>query len=234
MNRPNRPKRPVTARATRVARRAATFRCRGDILRVSPRKTGSSPGGSRITHNVSTVEVKTYPYEFTALPSRGITLVGPSPRPHPGPHLTHTTAQASVPPHRHQVRLCGGSFACAVVREGQKECRGRWPGARLERGTIALPNGKQVTGIILRFASATGMPTIVMPCAMAVTTCPAASHIPAATNHTTLPIADAAPAPGFSTTALPNGHSAYLAIRSDATPNGNVTINRQARRPKKK
>src|SRR5665647_2851770 len=175
MNRPNRPKRPVTARATRVARRAATFRCGGDILRVSPRKTGSSPGGSRITHNVSTVEVKTYPYEFTALPSRGITLVGSSPRPHPGPHLTHTR------PHRHQFHRTGIRCACAVevlpVRwcgEGQKECRGRWPGARLERGTIALPNGKQVTGIILRFASATGMPTIVMPCAIAVTTCPTA------------------------------------------------------------
>src|SRR5664279_5108074 len=101
MNRPNMPNNPVTASATRVARRAATFRDLGDILRVSPRNTGSSPGGSRITHNVRTVEVKTYPYELTALPSRGTTLVGLGPFHHAGP-----------PPGR------GG--------KPQNECRGRW------------------------------------------------------------------------------------------------------------
>ena len=48
----------------------------------------------------------------------------------------------------------------------------------------------------LRFAQAKGMPTIVAASAIAVTTCPIASHHPATTNHTTLPSVEPIPASG--------------------------------------
>ena len=43
-------------------------------------------------------------------------------------------------------------------------------------------------------------------------------------NQMTLPIPDAMPASGRLTIVLPNGHSANIAIRSDAMPNGMVMM----------
>lgn len=73
---------------------------------------------------------------------------------------------------------------------------------------MSLPRGMSEMGIILRFATASGIPMIVIAMAIAVTTCPIASHRPAMTNQMTLPISEATPAVGLSTTVLPNGHSA--------------------------
>ena len=71
----------------------------------------------------------------------------------------------------------------------------------------ALPKGKQVIGIILRLAMASGMPTIVTACAAAVVMWPMASHRPATRNYTMFMMPEPAPTPGLSMTRLPNGHS---------------------------
>ena len=94
-----------------------------------------------------------------------------------------------------------------------------------------LPKGKQVIGIILRLAMASGMPTMVTAWAAAVVMCPMASHRPATRNHTMFMRADPAPALGWSTTRLPKGHSTYPAMRKQATPAGIVTMKRQAMTP---
>ena len=75
------------------------------------------------------------------------------------------------------------------------------------------------------------MPRIVIAWATAVTTWTRASHHPARTIHTTLSTTAPAPAPGLGTTARPNGHRAYRAIRNDATPRGIVTIRTQRTTP---
>jgi hypothetical protein len=56
-------------------------------------------------------------------------------------------------------------------------------------------------GIIFRFATASGIPMIVIAMAIAVTTCPIASHRPAMTNQMTLPISE--------TTSVRPGEVAY-------------------------
>ena len=58
-----------------------------------------------------------------------------------------------------------------------------------------------------------------------------ASHQPANRNHSTLPIAEAAPAPGAATVVRPNGQTTNAASRNEAMPNGMVTINRHASTP---
>ena len=52
------------------------------------------------------------------------------------------------------------------------------------------------------------MPMIVTHNAIPVTRCPMASHRPANTNQTTLPMTEGAPAPGWRSIVRPNGHSA--------------------------
>ena len=97
--------------------------------------------------------------------------------------------------------------------------------------TIRRPSGVSETGISLRFAQANGMPIIVTASAIAVTTCPIASHQPATTNHTTLPSVDPTPASGRRSRRWPKGHSANRAIRNDAIPHGMVTISTQQMTP---
>ena len=65
---------------------------------------------------------------------------------------------------------------------------------------------------------------IVTARAMAVPMCAMAIQMPASTNQMMLPIIDPTPAVGLSTYVRPNGHTAKLAMRNDATPNGNVTM----------
>ena len=65
---------------------------------------------------------------------------------------------------------------------------------------------------------------IVTAIATALTRCPSASHQPNSTTHRMLPISAPGRVPGLSTSVRPNGHSAYDAIRSDAKPNGMVTM----------
>ena len=81
-------------------------------------------------------------------------------------------------------------------------------GAGRSTGTISLPSGISETGISLRLASASGMPTIVTAIAAALTRCPIASHIPHSSSQMTLPIKAPVPAPGRSTMVRPNGHNA--------------------------
>lgn len=58
-----------------------------------------------------------------------------------------------------------------------------------------------------------------------------ASHQPATTNQITFPTVEAAPASGRRTSTRPNGHSAKLAIRNAAIPNGMVTMSTQQTTP---
>lgn len=95
---------------------------------------------------------------------------------------------------------------------------------RLIDRTICLPKGSSDTGISLRLASASGIPTMVMACAMAVTMWPSTSHQPHNTSQMTLPTKAPGRGPGLSTTVWPNGHSAYTPMRAAATPNGMVTM----------
>lgn len=71
-----------------------------------------------------------------------------------------------------------------------------------------MPSGISEIGIIFRFATASGIPMIVIAIATAVTMCPIANQIPAMITQMTLPIIEPTPAVGLSTTVLPNGHSA--------------------------
>src|SRR6476660_3779582 len=59
--------------------------------------------------------------------------------------------------------------------------------------TISRPSGTSDTGMSFRFAIARGIPMIVTASAIAVSTCPSASHQPAKMIHTMLPIIDGAP-----------------------------------------
>jgi hypothetical protein len=75
------------------------------------------------------------------------------------------------------------------------------------------------------------MPMIVRQKPMPDTTWMTASHQPATTNQSRLPIAEATPAPGAGTVVRPNGQTTNPANRKDAMPNGMVTISRQANAP---
>ena len=78
----------------------------------------------------------------------------------------------------------------------------------LSTGTISLPKGSSETGIILRLASASGMPMIVTAIATAVTTWPMASQMPNRMTQMTFPISAPGRVPGMSTIVRPNGHNA--------------------------
>ncbi len=71
---------------------------------------------------------------------------------------------------------------------------------------ICLPKGKQVTGMSLMLATASGIPMMVMACAAAVVMWPMASQSPATRNQMMLLIPLMAPAPGAGTTSRPKGH----------------------------
>ena len=68
------------------------------------------------------------------------------------------------------------------------------------------------------------MPMIVTQSSAPVTRWTTASHHPHRTSQITLPIADATPASSRLTTVRPKGHRLYVAIRSEANPNGIVMI----------
>ncbi len=97
--------------------------------------------------------------------------------------------------------------------------------------TTRLPSGNSPTAASLNEATPNGMPMIVMQNAMPETMWMIASHQPANRNHSTLPIAEARPAPGARTVVRPNGQTTNPARRNDAIPNGMVTISRQAITP---
>ena len=71
-----------------------------------------------------------------------------------------------------------------------------------------MPSGTSDTGTSLRLASASGMPTIVIAIAAALTMWPIASHSPNSSIQITLPTTAPGRGPGFSTMVRPNGHSA--------------------------
>src|SRR5581483_7825211 len=85
-------------------------------------------------------------------------------------------------------------------------------------GTMTRPSGVSDTGISLRFAKAS---------AIAVTTCPMASHQPATMIQITFPTSEGMPASWCRTMVRPKGHSAKFAMRNEAKPNGIVIISKQ-------
>ena len=87
-----------------------------------------------------------------------------------------------------------------------------------------LAQGISETGMSLRLASASGMPTMVTAIATALMTWPMASHSPATNIQMTLPISAPVRGPGLSTTVRPNGHSANNAMRAEAKPKGMVMM----------
>src|SRR5208283_5664087 len=94
-------------------------------------------------------------------------------------------------------------------------------------GTICLPSGINDTGINLRLASASGIPTIVIAIAAALTKCPIASQTPNSSTQMTFPMRAPVPAVGLSTIVRPNGHNANEAMRSDANPKGMVMMSKK-------
>ena len=90
-----------------------------------------------------------------------------------------------------------------------------------------MPSGISDTGMSLRLASASGMPTIVAAIATALTKWPIASHKPNSSTQMTFPISAPVPAAGLSTIVRPNGHNAYEAMRSDAKPKGIVMMSKK-------
>ena len=115
------------------------------------------------------------------------------------PSLGPRHPRRRIVPHRPHRRVVGASAGRGVRSlrplggRGHRLCSGRTPTGRKRESTISLPNGKQVTGIIFRFAIASGMPTMVTAWANAVVTWPMASHRPATRNQTTLPIPEPTP-----------------------------------------
>src|SRR5699024_6477503 len=91
-------------------------------------------------------------------------------------------------------------LAICVVLDGDRD-----NGTAHIRGTIRLPSGASASGIILRFAYASGMPMIVRVRKTAVIRCVSTSHRPATMNHNTFPIAVKPPARGSTTISRPNG-----------------------------
>ena len=57
---PNRAKATITPNATIAACQASRWRARADRPRVSPRNTGTVPGGSMITSKVTKTSVKNF------------------------------------------------------------------------------------------------------------------------------------------------------------------------------
>lgn len=94
--------------------------------------------------------------------------------------LTHTpsgarkaAARAYSPIHVSGQKASSRNRALAMTgrrRTAQIDSNGWLLGGTARESTIFFPNGKQVTGSILRLAMASGIPMIVMACASAVVT----------------------------------------------------------------